>query len=327
MVLHALPHLGAREVGSVLERAVRRIERFLKKRGLLRDGDSDSDSAAHEDADPDAEPTVAQGHAALCTSAASGTSPPAGPEFRRKATPLGPLASKALSFDKSLCASLDHFTLHAATRRRPRAAWTRERARRSSSTCCARRSRKSGSPPGRTAWSGSRSSARLRMARWRSTWILCRCSLGWRPRSRRRGRIRCVTPGFSPAPASCARAWCLRRSRRRLRPTSKRASLTNLVAGIGPGPSFSPRWASMLSRARSARAACACSGSCVRRTTFGRGSPGRRAPRPSSSARASVLGEPRASRPRERGVARTIAGRGVSASQGRDLPIGQNEGH
>ncbi len=271
MVFHALPHLGAREVGSVLERAVRRIERFLKKRGLLRDGEND----AHEDADPDAEPTVAQGHAALCTSAASGTSPPAGPEFRRKATPLGPLAGKALSFEKPFCASLDHFTLHAprSTRRRPRAAWTRERARRSSSTCCARRSRKSGSPPGRTAWSGSRSSARLRMARWRSTWILCRCSLGWRPRSRRRGRIRCVTPGFSPAPASCARAWCLRRPRRRLGLTSKRASLTNLVVAIGPGPSFSPRWASMLSRARSAPAACACSGSCVRRTTFERASP------------------------------------------------------
>ncbi len=227
----------------------------------------------------------------------------------------------------------------AATRRRPRAPWTRERARRSSSTCCALRWRKSASPPGRTVWSGSRSSARLRMARWRSTWILCRCSLGWRPRSRRRERIRCVTPGFSPAPASCARAWCLRRPRRRLRPTSKRASLTNVVAAIGPGPSFSPRWASRLSRARSARAACACSGSCVRRTTFGRGSPPWArppSPRPSSSAGASLLGEPRASlgeprasrpRERERGVARTIGARGVSASQGRDLPIGQNEGH
>ncbi len=114
MVFHALPHVSTREVGSVLDRAVRRIERFLKKRGLLRA--DDGDSAAHEDAEPDAEPTLAQGHAALCTSAASGTSPPAGPEFRRKATPLGPLAGKALSFEKPLCASLDHFTLHAATR-------------------------------------------------------------------------------------------------------------------------------------------------------------------------------------------------------------------
>ncbi len=96
----------------MLERAVRRIERFLKKRGWLRDGDSD----AHDAAEPDAEPTLAQGHAALCASAVSGRSPPAGPEFRRKASSLEPLAGKALSFDKPLCASLDHFTLHAATR-------------------------------------------------------------------------------------------------------------------------------------------------------------------------------------------------------------------
>ncbi len=42
-MFHALPHLSTREVGSVLERAVRRIERFLKKRGLLSDSDSDAD--------------------------------------------------------------------------------------------------------------------------------------------------------------------------------------------------------------------------------------------------------------------------------------------
>ena len=112
VAFHALPHLSTRDVGSVLERAVRRIERFLKRRGLLRDDDHPPTC----DADPDAAPTLAQGHAALCTSAASGTSPPAGPEFRRKTTPLGPLASKSLHGGKPLCASLDHFTLHAATR-------------------------------------------------------------------------------------------------------------------------------------------------------------------------------------------------------------------
>ncbi len=111
-MFHALPHLSTREVGSVLERAVRRIERILKKRGLLRAGEND----VHDDADPDGELTLEHGHATLCASAASGKSPPAGPEFRRKATPLVPLASKALSFDKPLCASLDDFTLHAATR-------------------------------------------------------------------------------------------------------------------------------------------------------------------------------------------------------------------
>src|SRR5687768_984393 len=106
------PHLSTRDVASVLERVVRRIERFLKKRGLLRDGDNDNDV----EADSDGMPTLAQGHAALCASAASGTSPPAGPEFRRKATPLVPLVSKGLHFEKPLCASLDDFTLHAATR-------------------------------------------------------------------------------------------------------------------------------------------------------------------------------------------------------------------
>ena len=113
VVFDPLAHLSTRDVGDVLERAVRRIERFLERRGLLRDDDN---HPTGDDADPDAAPTLAQGHAALLASAASGTSPPAGPEFRRKPTPLGPLPSKALHFDKPLCASLDHFTLHAATR-------------------------------------------------------------------------------------------------------------------------------------------------------------------------------------------------------------------
>jgi len=114
VVFHALPHLSTREVGAVLEDAVRRIARYLTRRGLLRaDDDAGTGAAANEG---EHEPTVAQGHAALCTSAASGTSPPAGPELRRKGTPLGPLAGKALQFDKPLCASLDGFTLHAATR-------------------------------------------------------------------------------------------------------------------------------------------------------------------------------------------------------------------
>jgi hypothetical protein len=39
-----------------------------------------------------------------------------GPEWRRKPSPLPPLVPKALAFDKPLCASLDGFTLHAATR-------------------------------------------------------------------------------------------------------------------------------------------------------------------------------------------------------------------
>ncbi len=70
-MFHALPHLSTREVGSVLERVVRRIERFLKKRGLLRADEND----VHDDAaDPDGALTLEQGRAALCASAASGKS-------------------------------------------------------------------------------------------------------------------------------------------------------------------------------------------------------------------------------------------------------------
>ncbi|HEX7601409.1 MAG TPA: hypothetical protein VF316_07390, partial [Polyangiaceae bacterium] len=52
------------------------------------------------------------GVAALAASAASGRTPPAGPEFRR-----GALARTGapLSFDKPLCVALDGFSLHAAT--------------------------------------------------------------------------------------------------------------------------------------------------------------------------------------------------------------------
>ncbi len=118
VVFHALPHLSTREVGAVLESAVRRIARYLARRGLVRGpGDSDvHDNDNDNDNDNDGEPTTAQGHAALCASAASGQSPPAGPELRRKETKLVPLAGKPLAFDKPLCASLDGFTLHAATR-------------------------------------------------------------------------------------------------------------------------------------------------------------------------------------------------------------------
>jgi hypothetical protein len=103
VLFHALPHLSTREVGEVLEKAVRRIARHLKRRGLL--GESDG---AEANADP-------EGHAALCASAASGGSPPAGPELRRRGS-LPPLGGGAHHWEKALCASLDGFTLHAATR-------------------------------------------------------------------------------------------------------------------------------------------------------------------------------------------------------------------
>lgn len=49
----------------------------------------------------------------LATSAVSGQSRPAGPQWSAGPQPLRP---RALAYDKPLCASLDGFTLHAATR-------------------------------------------------------------------------------------------------------------------------------------------------------------------------------------------------------------------
>jgi hypothetical protein len=100
-----LAHLSTREVGDVLERAVGRIVKHLRRRGLL----ASLDGEASDESEPD-------GLAALAASAASGRSPPAGPEWRRKSTLLSPLVAAALHYDKPLCASLDGFTLHAATR-------------------------------------------------------------------------------------------------------------------------------------------------------------------------------------------------------------------
>jgi hypothetical protein len=109
VLFRELPRLSTREVGSVLQQAVRRIARHLARRGLL------DEPSGGGDAD-DTEPSAARGHAALCASAASGQSAPAGPELRRKTSPLAPLGGKSLQFDKPLCASLDGFSVHAATR-------------------------------------------------------------------------------------------------------------------------------------------------------------------------------------------------------------------
>jgi hypothetical protein len=96
---HALPHLQTREVADVLERTCKRMAKWLRRRGLLLEEAGRDDDAS--------------GVGALAASAASGQTPPAGPEWRRGALPL---VRAALAFDKPLCASLDGFTLHAATR-------------------------------------------------------------------------------------------------------------------------------------------------------------------------------------------------------------------
>ena len=86
----------------MLEHAVRRIERHLDRRGLLGTREDDLDLSG--EGDPESN---------LATSAVSGQSPPAGPQWSAALRPLRP---RALAYDKPLCASLDGFTLHAATR-------------------------------------------------------------------------------------------------------------------------------------------------------------------------------------------------------------------
>ncbi len=103
-----LGHLQTREVGRVLERALRRMARYLRRHGALETaGDADEGDAQDADAPTDAP------EKRLAASAVSGQTPPAGPPWQRGLSPLTP---RALAYDKPLCASLDGFTLHAATR-------------------------------------------------------------------------------------------------------------------------------------------------------------------------------------------------------------------
>ena len=102
LVFSCLGHLKTSEVGEVLEQVVRRIERRLDRRGLL--GTKEDDLDLSGEGDPESN---------LATSAVSGQSPPAGPQWSAGLQPLRP---RALAYDKPLCVSLDGFTLHAATR-------------------------------------------------------------------------------------------------------------------------------------------------------------------------------------------------------------------
>ena len=97
-----LRHLRTSEVGEVLERVVRRMERHLRRSGQLRTLEDEAE--ADGEGDPEGN---------LAASAVSGQSPPAGPQWVSRLAPLEP---QALAHDKPLCASLDGFTLHAATR-------------------------------------------------------------------------------------------------------------------------------------------------------------------------------------------------------------------
>jgi hypothetical protein len=77
-----LGHLKTREVGEVLERAARRIARYLHRHGAL---------GTAEGEDEDVEPEER-----LAASAVSGQAPPAGPQWLRGLPPLSP---SALAYD------------------------------------------------------------------------------------------------------------------------------------------------------------------------------------------------------------------------------------
>jgi len=97
-----LGHFRTSEVGEVLERLVQRLERHLRRSGLLRNFEDEAE--ADGEGDPEGN---------LAASAVYGQAPPAGPQWLSRLAPLEP---QALAYDKPLCASLDGFTLHAATR-------------------------------------------------------------------------------------------------------------------------------------------------------------------------------------------------------------------
>ena len=99
-----LPRLTTEEVADVLEDAARRIQRYLRKRGLFGDDDGSLTPASGDEARALAE---------LATAAASGVTPPAGPAWKRGALP--PLAHDR-DFDRHLSVGRGGFTLHAATR-------------------------------------------------------------------------------------------------------------------------------------------------------------------------------------------------------------------
>jgi Transposase zinc-binding domain/Putative transposase len=80
----ALGHLKTSEVGEVLERTVRRMEKHLRRRGLLVEDDG-TDPDAEGGGDPESN---------LAASAVSGQAPPAGPQWLRG---LPPLESHTLS--------------------------------------------------------------------------------------------------------------------------------------------------------------------------------------------------------------------------------------
>jgi len=104
VLFEPLGHLATSEVAEVLERAVRRMMKYLKRRGLLEGEDQDEADGPGRDENGEMR--------GLAASAVSGT-PPAGPEFRRK---LPALVRGETTFEGKLCVRYGDFTLHARTR-------------------------------------------------------------------------------------------------------------------------------------------------------------------------------------------------------------------
>ncbi len=134
----ALPHLSTREVGEVLETICTRVDKLVRRRGLLDDGALEPQTEADEPL------------SSLAVSAVSGESPPAGPEWRRRMLP--PLAPQALP-STSRCAPAR--TALPCTPPPTPARSTSSGARRSASMSCAPPSPRSASPTAPTAWCAS----------------------------------------------------------------------------------------------------------------------------------------------------------------------------
>ena len=101
--------LATDDVAGVLEAALRPIERYLCRHGVVPGNDGVVDADQHDGADQEAN---------LAASAVSGRVPPAGPTWQRG---LPQLVGKPLAHDKHLCASMDGFSCGRPLRARHRA--------------------------------------------------------------------------------------------------------------------------------------------------------------------------------------------------------------
>ncbi|XYH94990.1 transposase [Sorangium sp. So ce1128] len=236
LVWNELGHLQTREVGQVLEHTVGRMMRYLRRYGLFE---------IEHDIDEDDEP-----EAALCASAVSGREPPAGPQWLRGLSPPSP---SALAYDKPLCASLDGFTWHAATRAGAHHAAAREALLRYVLRPPIAQERVELQQDGLVRLSLKRAFADGTVA---ASMIRSRSCVGSRPAPRRRAFIRSSTQGCSrPQVHGVSASARAQRSQKSLRRRTMSPLPDASAAAIGRGPSFcAARLRSMCSSAQPARA-------------------------------------------------------------------------